>query len=92
MTMKAVKFAPENFSLMLEEEAAFTPLTAEELETWYQASLDAGKTYYYAPRFDQYQWPEGPSFWRFFSADAMDELFTYDKDKINTEFVEITRK
>ena len=92
MTMKAVKFVPENFSLILEEEAAYPPLTAEEVETWYRASLDAGKTYYYTPRFDQSQWSKGRSYWRFFSEEALEELFTYDTIKIKTEFVEITRK
>ena len=91
MPLKAVKFAPENFSLILDtDETVFPPLTIDEVESWYRASLDAGKTYYYTPRFNRSM--AEPSFWRFFSEEAFEELFTYDKDKIKTEFVEITRK
>ena len=90
MPLKAVKFAPENFSLILEEGTTFPPLTLDELESWHQTALDAGKTYYYTPRFDTAL--KELSFWRFFSEEPFNVLFTYDKDKINTEFVEITRK
>lgn len=87
MSQRAILFAPQNFALIVQET---NDTTTPMLEETYKIIRFRGENFYFIP---DYITKFGKPFnsWALPAQEYMDEEFTYDIDKIKTEFVEITR-
>lgn len=83
---RAVKLVPENFSLITTD----SDVKLETLVELYEDAISLEETRYFCPSFTTIYGRDTKS-WAAIREDALRDKFTYDNDKIDTEFVEITQ-